>query len=142
MFEEKSKQLTEAIGLQVQLVEKLQHHQEDLEHLKTKHQNAELDYAERIDELTKKLTNFEGLADAYEHDIKAKKQNIIQLEKELTNTVSMLQEARSEIECQRSENSSLEIARKDLVAQQSFLTNDLQDSQIKGKQHPVPFRPF
>jgi len=44
-----------------------------------------------------------------------------------------LSEANSKIEEERTELSNLEVVRKDLEAQRSFFTRELQDSDIKGK---------
>jgi hypothetical protein len=49
-----------------------------------------------------------------------------------------LNEANSKIEEERTELSNLEVVRKDLEAQRSFFTRELQDSDIKGK-YPLHF---
>lgn len=54
------------------------------------------------------------------------------LEEDLGETTKELENAKSQIECEKAELSNLETVRKDLEAQRVFLTGELQDSEIKG----------
>ena len=133
LFEESSKQLIEANNFQAQLVDKLEESQSELDSMRAKCGAMELEFNDKFSDLQKKLINFEGLADAYENDIKKKKETIMQLEENLNRTVSMLNEARTQIETEKSELNSLESVNKDLMAQRDLFTNDTKDEQLKGK---------
>ena len=71
------------------------------------------------------------MIEAYELDLQNNKQKTLQLEQNLRQTTDMLYEANSQIETEKTELSNLETVRKDLEAQRSFFTKDLQNSDIK-----------
>ena len=132
MFEETNKQLSDSNTIQIKLADRLEESQKLVSDLKIKYQNLETDYLEKLNEMQRKIENFEGLTDAYENDIQMKRNKIFSLESELKSVNEMLTEAKCEIENEKNELSNLETVRKDLEAQRSFFTRDLQDSDIKG----------
>ena len=71
------------------------------------------------------------MIEAYELDLQNNKQKVLQLEQNLKHTNDLLYEANNQIESEKTELSNLEIVRKDLEAQRSFFTKDLQNSDIK-----------
>jgi hypothetical protein len=63
-----------------------------------------------------------------------KKQNdITNLEQKLESFSDELYSARTTLDNEKSEYSNLEVVRKDLVAQRDLFTNELDDSELKGK---------
>ena len=76
---------------------------------------------------------FLGLTDAYEIEINTKKNQILQLEQNLSETKFLLDEAQSQIINEKTELSNLETVRKDLEAQRSYFTSELKANDIKGK---------
>lgn len=73
-----------------------------------------------------------GLADAYKIDMNKKQIEISNLENKLDEYSNELKTARSESELDKTELSNLEGVRRDLVAQRELLTNELNDSDLKG----------
>jgi chromosome segregation ATPase len=132
MFEDSSKQLCDSASIQIKLADKLEESQKIINDLSFKHQSLEADFQEKNAELQNRISNLEGLTEAYEHEIQLKKLKIEQLENELKSVSEMLNEAKHEIENEKYELSNLETVRKDLEAQRSFFTKELQESDIKG----------
>jgi capsule polysaccharide export protein KpsE/RkpR len=134
MLEETSKQLLESLESQKQLANKLEFNEKQAADLVGKQLSSAQEYEERLDELRKKIANYEGLTDIYELEINNKKQLIAELKNNLLETNAKLNTAHSQLESDKSELSTLENARRELQEQRSFLTRDLTDqSQIKGK---------
>ena len=75
-----------------------------------------LDSQKEVDELKIQLTN-----------------NLSQLEQNLNKVNQQLNDAKNQIESEKIELTNLESVRKDLEAQRTFFTQDLQDSEIKRK---------
>jgi DNA repair exonuclease SbcCD ATPase subunit len=133
MFEETSKQLSTSNSIQNQLAEKLLDNQKEVDELKIQLTNNLEEYEEKNAELMSKLRNFDGLTAAYELDMQRNKAIIAQLEQNLSNVNQQLNDAKNQIECEKIELTNLESVRKDLEAQRTFFTQDLQDSEIKRK---------
>jgi len=133
MFEETSKQLSTSNSIQNQLAEKLLDSQREVDELKTQLTNNLEEYEEKNAELMSKLRNFDGLTAAYELDIQRNKSVIAQLEQNLSNVSQQLNDAKNQIESEKIELTNLESVRKDLEAQRTFFTQDLQDNEIKRK---------
>lgn len=76
--------------------------------------------------------NILGLINAYQLEQQNETKKRQALEENLNEATSMLENAKSRIECEKAELSTLETVRKDLEAQRSFFTQGIQDSDIKG----------
>jgi chromosome segregation ATPase len=133
IIEENGKQLAESNAMQVQLAQRLDENQRTLSEFRNKCQEVEFEYEEKLGDMQKRLTNHESLSETYQSDMQKYKQQIGQLEQCLSEKALELSNAMSEIVNEKNEVSNLETVRKDLEAQRSLITRDLQDSEIKGK---------
>ena len=150
MFEETSKQLIESNSLQIQLADKLEENQNELNEARVKL----LENEEKLNELVEKLAHCEGnlielyilakkiqtypykdLVETYKNDMNKKQQDIATLEEKLASLSKELISPRDETNyvAEKSEASSLECARKDLGTTRDAYANEMNDSEYKGK---------
>jgi chromosome segregation ATPase len=133
LIEENGKQLTESNAMQAQLAQRLDDSQRVLGEFKSKCQEAEFEYEEKLNELQKRLINHESLGETYQSDMQRYKLQIAHLEQCLSEKGVELSEAMQEIVNEKAEVSNLETVRKDLEAQRSLLTREIHDTDIKGR---------
>ena len=133
LVEEGSRSLAESNAAQAQLAARLDDSQRMFTEFRHKCEEIEFEYEERLGDMHKRLTNQESLCDTYQSDLVKCKQQIGLLEAQLCEKTAELGEALHEIANERNEVSNLELVRKDLEAQRTFLTRELQDTDIKGK---------
>lgn len=135
IIDDQHKQLIEANSMQAQLAQRVEDNQKMYNELKCKSQEMEFEYEEKLNDLLKKVTNYESLVETYQSDLQNSMTKIAQLEQGLDEKAVELTEAMSLIENEKNEVSNLETVRKDLEAQRSLFTKELQDTDIKGKTH-------